>query len=385
VIRFSFLSLFTRRLTILAVIAGLLVFSIPTHGQNVRPPDNAPTSRQHIEVPSPNAELWRPIRNREDADDPDPAVRTPPPRALIQNLWLEVQSGQADIAGTSQVKGVDSAVLINTQGEQWRNFRMEQLPPVGMWLLSVALIGMAVFFAIRGQIKISEGRSGLKIMRFTLTQRTIHWTVAITFVILGITGLILLYGRMALIPVLGANAFSVIALVAKRLHDFIGPVFGIALILQFILFIRGNLPHIRDLKWIAKGGGLFGGHVSSHRYNAGEKGWFWIAMLGGSVVVVTGLILDFPIFDQSRQTMAFTHVLHSLSALAVLTASLGHIYMGTIGTQGTFEIMRTGYCDANWAKEHHDLWYEEMKAEGNVGEVPEKAQQTSAPGAVQNA
>ena len=379
-----FLSLFTRWLATFTLVIGLVAFSLPTHAQNVRPPDNATTSQQHIAVPNPNAELWRTVRARDGAENQDPTIRTRPTEVLIKDLWAEVQSGQSQLAGRSQVQGVDAGVLINTQGEQWRNFRMNQLVPFGGWILSIALIGMALFFAIRGPIKISDGRSGLKIMRFTLTQRTVHWTVAITFVILGLTGVILLFGRMALIPIIGAKAFSVIAFAAKRLHDFIGPVFGIALILQFFLFIRGNLPHLRDLNWIAKGGGLFGGHASSHRYNAGEKGWFWIAMLGGSVVVVTGLILDFPIFGQNRETMGLTHVLHSMSALVILAASFGHIYMGTIGTQGTFEIMKTGYCDANWAKEHHDLWYEDMKAQGKIGTGP-KPESEASDGVPQNA
>ena len=320
-----------------------------------------------IPVPNPASELWREVRSRAAPDAQDPQMRGVAPRVLFRDLWTEVQSGQTDIAGRTQVAGIDSGVLINTRGEQWRNFRVEQLVPFAGYLLGGILLLIAVFWGFRGTIRIGAGRSGVKLRRFSSAQRVTHWTVAISFLTLGLTGVVLLLGRFMLIPVVGAEAFGVIALASKRIHDFIGPLFGVALAVQFVLFVRGNLPHPRDVTWIAKGGGLLGGHASAHRYNAGEKVWFWLAMLGGAAVVVSGLVLDFPIFDQNRHVMELNHMIHSLAAVVVLAASFGHIYMGTLGTEGTFEIMKTGYCDVNWAKEHHDLWYEDMKAQGRIG------------------
>ena len=79
------------------------------------------------------------------------------------------------------------------------------------------------------------------------------------------------------------------------------------------------------------------------------------------MVVVSGLVLDFPIFGQTRATMEYYHFVHSIAAVVLIVVSFGHIYMGTAAIEGTFEIMQTGYCDANWAKDHHDLWYEKVK------------------------
>jgi formate dehydrogenase subunit gamma len=110
-----------------------------------------------------------------------------------------------------------------------------------------------------------------------------------------------------------------------------------------------------------KGGGLFGGHASADRFNAGEKGWFWIAVLVGSALIISGLVLDFPIFGQTRETMEYYHFIHTLAGTIMIIASFGHIYLGTIGTEASFEVMRTGYCDTNWAKEHHDIWYDKVK------------------------
>ena len=132
-----------------------------------------------------------------------------------------------------------------------------------------------------------------------------------------------------------------------------------------MLFVRDNLPSLKiDLQWLMRGGGLFGGHVHADRYNAGEKVWFWIASLGGLAAIISGVVLDFPIFGQTRATLEFYHMIHSVAAVVLICVSFGHIFMGTAALEGTFEVMKTGYCDSNWAKEHHDLWYEKVKDGG---------------------
>ena len=307
---------------------------------NVRPPDNAVVNQEPaatpIAVPNPNTDLWNQVRAREDA----PGART-------------------------QAGGVDSAVLIRPEGEAWRHFRMSELIPKAAMLLA-GVFGLIVLFrVVRGKIPIQAGRSGRKIQRFTKFQRYVHWTTATLFVLLGVTGLVLLFGRHVLLPVFGPDVFGVIALVCKRIHDFAGPVFAVVLLTLVVTFFKGNLPDRSDIPWVLRGGGLFGGrHASSGRYNAGEKVWYWFAALGGAVLVVSGLVLDFPNFGQSRETMEFYHMLHGVSAAAVLAFAFGHIYMGTAAMEGAFETMATGECDENWAKEHHDLWYEEVTSQG---------------------
>lgn len=257
---------------------------------------------------------------------------------------------------------------------------MSTLVPFAIYMLGGMLLMIVLFYAIRGRIPIAAGRSQLRILRFSTLQRATHWSVATTFILLGLTGVLLLLGRTLFIPLMGAEAFSYVAVTAKRIHDFVGPVFGVALIVQFFLFLRGNFFSPKeDTMWLLKGGGLLGSHASSHRYNFGEKTWFWLAMLGGFVAIATGLILDFPIFGQDRTIMSLSHIIHSLAALVIFTASLGHIYVGTIGMEGALEGMTTGYSDANWAREHHDLWYAdhvesaEPYPAGNGGDTPAEA------------
>ena len=292
-------------------------------------------------------------------------------------LWREVRQRDEIVRGVSQVKSTDADVLINISGESWRQYRMTSLIPMAGAAILLALIGVALFRLLRGKIMLENGRSGIKILRFTLNQRVAHWTTAILFVILAITGLVLLFGRKFLIPVFGPDGFGSVAIAAKTLHDYLGPAFMVSLVILLVLFIRDNLPSPKlDLQWIMRGGGLFGKHASSDRFNAGEKGWFWIAALVGLTIVVSGMVLDFPIFGQSRATMEFYHMVHSVSAIIMIVASFGHIFMGTAALEGTFEVMKTGYCDTNWAKDHHDLWYDKVKQSAETTATESQQQST---------
>ena len=287
-----------------------------------------------IAVPNPNTDLWNAVRGRIDA----PTVRT-------------------------QTVGVDTNVLIQQSGEQWRHWRMTDLIPKAGLLLASTFGLIVVFRLVRGKITIQAGRAGNTIQRFTRRQRYVHWTTATLFIALGLTGMTMLFGRHVLLPWMGPEWFSSLALIAKRIHDIAGPLFSLSLLLMMLIFIKGNAPNLADIQWLLKGGGLLGKHASAGRYNLGEKAWYWWAMLGGSVLIVSGMVLLFPNFGQPREAMAFYHMMHGIAAAAVLAFAFGHIYMGTLAMEGAFEVMATGQCDVNWAKEHHDLWYQDIAAQ----------------------
>jgi formate dehydrogenase subunit gamma len=282
------------------------------------------------------------------------------------NLWNNVRQRDADIQGSSQVKSVDSGILINKTGEDWRRFRIEKLVPYGAYLMGGIIGAIILFYLIQGKTFIPGGRTGKLIPRFTLNQRTAHWFTAGIFWLLGITGLILLYGKFVLIPLLGAEGFSFTAAACKEMHNLFGPLFLLAVVAMFVLYVKDNFFKLVDLKWFAKGGGMFGGHVSAGRFNAGEKTWFWLVMIFGISLGISGLVLDFAVFGQGREVMALAHVFHGISALILISISFGHIYLGTLGVEGTLDSMTTGSVDAAWAKAHHDQWYEEMTGESET-------------------
>jgi len=293
-------------------------------------------------------------------------------RSSSSDLWRDARQTTQTDAFRTQAQGSEAAVLINVRGEEWRNFRSNILVPYSGWLLLGTLGLITAFFLFRGRIRIEGGRSGKLVPRFATNQRVIHWFAAGLFVVLGITGLVLLYGRYVLIPLLGPEGFAITASACKEVHNLVGPIFPFALVALIVLFGRGNGFLAIDFKWFLKAGGLFGGHpADSGYYNGGQKSWFWMTVLFGLAISVSGLVLDFPIFGQTREMMALAHVVHGGIAVVFIAASLGHIYIGSIvGMEGAFESMSTGYVDSNWAAEHHNLWLAEMEKAGMVGVEP---------------
>ncbi|MET0121922.1 MAG: formate dehydrogenase subunit gamma, partial [Candidatus Thiodiazotropha sp. 6PLUC9] len=193
-----------------------------------------------------------------------------------------------------------------------------------------------------------------------------HWFLASIFLFLAISGLILLFGRPLLIPVLGKEVFSVLASASKEGHNLIGPLFMLAVVLMFIQFVRRNIYQKGDLSWLLRGGGIIGSkHVPSNFFNMGEKSMFWLLILVGSVIIASGLMLVFPVFGQGREWMELAHVGHALGAILMITVIIGHIYIGSVGMEGALDGMTTGYCDLNWAKEHHDHWATEVIEKGD--------------------
>ena len=282
-------------------------------------------------------------------------------------LWRDVRQRDGSVAGSTQVKGVDTGILINTWGEDWRKFRMQQLIPYGAALMGIVLAIILLYYLVHGPLRTHGERDDRKIQRFSVYERTTHWFTVGIFWLLGLTGLILLYGRYVLTPLLGPEGFAVTASACKEAHNLFGPIFLLAVLMMFVAFVKDNIYERGDIKWLLKGGGMLGGgHLSAGRFNAGEKIWFWIAMLGSIVLVVTGLILDFAVFGQGREVMALSHVLHGIAALLVITVSFGHIYLGTLGVEGTLGAMTHGYVDLNWARSHHDRWAREVEEAGGV-------------------
>ncbi len=284
-------------------------------------------------------------------------------------LWNNVRQRDQAVIGQTQASQVDAGTLINKRGEEWRRFRMEKLLPYSAILLGGVLGLIILFYLIRGRVRLPGGRSGKRILRFTLNERSVHWFTAILFWTLALTGLITLYGRFVLIPLLGAEGFSLTASASLMIHNFLGPLFLLAILALFFTFVKNNFFACVDWQWLSKAGGLLKGHASAGRFNAGEKIWFWLAVILGLTLCISGLILDFPNLGQGRVLMSWSHVVHGISAVVMIAVSFGHIYLGTVGMEGSLESMTTGYVDANWAEAHHDRWYEEVQNNGESQET----------------
>jgi formate dehydrogenase subunit gamma len=226
------------------------------------------------------------------------------------------------------------------------------------------LAAMVIFYLTRGMVKLEGGRSGRNVVRFNAFERLVHWMTASCFIVLAITGLNITFGRPLLIPLIGLEAFADWSQWGKYAHNYLSFPFTIGVILIFLMWVGGNIPNKVDVEWIKRGGGIVGhDHPPAWRFNAGQKLIYWIVVIGGGAVAITGYLLMFPFYASGIEGMQVAQVVHSIVAVLFVAAMLGHIYIGTIGMEGAFEAMGTGTVDVNFAKTHHSLWLEQQKAQ----------------------
>ena len=300
-----------------------------------------------------------------------------PPQALAQSEQGKVSEQQllnslkpgGAISGQVSIPDKKSANLVHPAGRNWQNFHTVWLK----WIGGLAILGMiailAIFYMWRGTIKIEEGRSGRNMLRFTGFERFTHWLTASTFVVLGITGLNITFGRALILPWLGLEAFSAWSEYAKFAHNYLSFAFTLGVLLMFLMWIGQNFPTKADIEWFKQGGGMFskeGTVAPAWKFNGGQKMLYWFVVLGGAAMIISGFMLMFPFYGSLTVSgMELTEIAHGVIGVVFIALIIAHIYIGTLGMEGAFEAMSEGTVDTNWAKEHHPLWYDEMKR-GNV-------------------
>jgi formate dehydrogenase subunit gamma len=279
---------------------------------------------------------------------------------------------QGDVAGRVSIPDQRAAVLIQPEGRDFKEFWRGPM----IWVGAIAILGMlvllAVFYAWRGRIRISKGRSGRTLTRFSFFERFVHWLTAGSFLVLALTGLNITFGRQLLLPVIGPDAFTAWSQWAKYAHNYGGFAFMAGVVLTFLIWVVHNVPNGRDIAWFKAGGGIVGSHhPPADRFNGGQKLVFWTVVLGGVAISVTGLILMFPFaYVTTIAGMQLSQILHGLIGLVMTGIILAHIYIGSLGMEGAFEAMGSGQVDENWAKEHHAIWAQKELAKGRVTEPP---------------
>ena len=348
-----------------ALILGA-AFALPmaANAQAPAPPTTAPTSKANADkMPG------------QPAGTPDAPKASSPPQpgkgSTAVPGWNNPPAwGQAsELRQYASVPGVDTNILINGSGREWRAFRNGILTQAGGWIIVGALAVVLLLYLIKGRIRLHGAPTGRLIERFNAVERASHWVMAVSFVFLAITGIIIFWGKHIILPWLGYTGFSWLTIVAKNIHNFVGPLFIFSLVVMFLVYVRDNLWREGDLRWIFTFGGMFSGkEVPSGRFNGMEKAWFWFSIVVlGIVMSVTGLILDFPNWNQGRDAMQLSNVIHIIGGVFFIAGAFAHIYMG-LAVEGAYRGMRDGYVDETWARQHHSLWYEEVKA----GRRPER-------------
>ena len=297
-------------------------------------------------------------------------------------IWRQIRSGSP---GTVAGRDLSGGMMIQSAGQDWRLMRNGPLPMYSAWAILGILLLLSVFFALRGRIRISKGASGYTIKRFSLIERTGHWLLASSFIILALTGLNLLFGRHLLIPLIGKDTFASLTSYGKLFHNYVAFAFMLGLVMIAVMWIVHNVPNRHDIMWFLRGGGIIGnGHPPSKKFNAGQKIIFWVVILCGISISISGWALmnpftttmfagtfetinglfgtEYPTELTLIQEQQYQSLWHTIMAVFMIVVILAHIYIGSIGMEGALAAMTTGDVDINWARDHHSIWVEEEEA-----------------------
>ncbi len=297
-------------------------------------------------------------------------------------LWRKIRQGQA---GSTAGPGQSGALMIQSAGQDWRLIRNDQLPKYTAWVILGMLLLLSLFFALRGRIRIDHGPSGETMKRFSLIERVGHWLLASSFILLALTGLNLIFGRSLIIPLLGKETFASVTIFGKMIHNYVAFAFMLGLVMIVVMWIRHNIPGWTDVKWLLRGGGLVGGgHPPAKKFNAGQKIIFWLVVLCGISISLSGWALmnpftmnmfsgtfsllngwfgtSYPTDLAPIQEQQYQALWHSIMAVFMIAVILAHIYIGSVGMEGALPAMTSGEVDTNWAREHHSLWVEKEEA-----------------------
>jgi formate dehydrogenase subunit gamma len=298
--------------------------------------------------------------------NPDSSVNPTASSVKEEQLLQEFQR----IQGRGTIPDTKSYVIEQPAGRDWRQFHQITL----RWIGAITIVGMivllVVFYLVRGMVRLESGRSGRVLVRFSAFERFVHWMTAICFIILALSGLNITFGKPLLLPLIGPEAFTTWSQWAKYLHNYLSFPFTIGVFVIFLMWVAWNVPNRVDVEWLKEGGGIVGHkHPPADRFNAGQKMVYWIQVLGGGAMAVTGYILMFPFYGTDIADMQLAQIVHGVVAMLFVAVMIAHIYIGSIGMEGAFEAMWDGTVDVNWAKEHHSLWAEQ-EGEGESSAPP---------------
>lgn len=295
--------------------------------------------------------------------NPDGSVNPTASSVREEQLFKEMDR----ITGRCTLPDQKACTLEQPAGRDWREFHQKTLP----WIGAIAILGifaaLLLFYLIRGTVRIEAGRSGRTLLRFNAFERFVHWMTAVCFIVLALSGLNITFGRQLLLPLIGPEAFTALSQWAKYAHNYLSFPFTLGVVLTFLMWLTSNFPTKADVEWIKKGGGMIGDeHPPAGRFNPGQKLIYWIVVVGGTAVAVTGYMLMFPFYWTGIAGMQTAQIIHALIGVLFIAGMLVHIYMGTLGEEGAFESMSDGTVDENWAKQHHSIWYDEEVAKGHA-------------------
>jgi formate dehydrogenase subunit gamma len=202
------------------------------------------------------------------------------------------------------------------------------------------------------------------VQRHGVNERLNHWLVAITFVLLALSGLALFHPAFFFLTNLfGGGTWS------RILHPFIGVVMFVSFLALAAKFWKDNRITEADREW--------GKHLTEimankarnlpeiGKYNLGQKYLFWALVVVIPALMVSGFIIWQPWFAPSFPIglVRFAVLIHALAAFIGILVIIVHVY-AAIWTPGSIRAMTRGTVTATWARHHHSAWYKEVSRGG---------------------
>jgi formate dehydrogenase subunit gamma len=200
-----------------------------------------------------------------------------------------------------------------------------------------------------------------------------HWFVAMLFMLAGLSGIALFHPWFyPFTGLFGGGQWT------RILH----PYFGLLMVAGFVWLAlhvwRENVWKPRDTAWVKKAHHLVAGNESAMppvgKYNAGQKGMFWVFGVSLVLLFVTGFVFWQPWFAPyfSILSRRIAVVIHAAAAFALILSVIVHVYAG-IWIKGSIAAMTRGQVSEDWARHHHEVWFQEMSAATGRQVPPDKA------------
>lgn len=198
-----------------------------------------------------------------------------------------------------------------------------------------------------------------KIVRFSTTERVVHWAVALAFVYATLTGLALWSPRLYWLATVFGGGTTV-----RAWHPWGSVVFVVSLAFMFRGWMRQMRLGPEDRRWLRLVHRYAAhdktGLPEAGRFNAGQKTLFWTQGAAALVLLLSGAVLWWP-ETMPRMLREWAIVLHPAAAVAAIGGLIVHIYMGTAAVPGAFRGMMRGWVTSVWAAAHHPKWYRESR------------------------
>lgn len=184
-----------------------------------------------------------------------------------------------------------------------------------------------------------------------------HWTMAVSCLVLAISGYGFLFHMEGLNSVFGSYAQM------KVIHDYAGIVFSVNLFFTLFLYLPEALRWgSDDITWLLKGGGyLSKGHVNvppQGKINSGQKLFYLAFLVAGLAISISGFVIW--LMPGVKQYILLSHLAHNIAFDFIVFAIPAHAYLGSLANPGTLQIMISGMVPVEWARKRHGKWVREM-------------------------